>query len=76
MAELERVRMRERMLEQALAKLAGENWQVGSLPWCRWLKLDARVDGVGYCAVISDGRRSGNGVVIFESRAGDAAAAI
>lgn len=28
MAELERVRMRERSLEQALAKLAGENWQV------------------------------------------------
>ncbi|KAG9308997.1 hypothetical protein JVU11DRAFT_11007 [Chiua virens] len=27
MAELERVRMRERLLEQALAKLAGENWQ-------------------------------------------------
>jgi len=27
MAELERVRTRERMLEQALAKLAGENWQ-------------------------------------------------
>lgn len=29
MQELERVRMRERLLEQALAKLAGENWQVG-----------------------------------------------
>ncbi|KAF9237063.1 hypothetical protein BU15DRAFT_49206 [Melanogaster broomeanus] len=27
MAELERVRTREKMLEQALAKLAGENWQ-------------------------------------------------
>ncbi|KAG8219227.1 hypothetical protein J3R82DRAFT_63 [Butyriboletus roseoflavus] len=27
MAELERVRTRERLLEQALAKLAGENWQ-------------------------------------------------
>ncbi|OAX37711.1 hypothetical protein K503DRAFT_692885 [Rhizopogon vinicolor AM-OR11-026] len=27
MAELERVKSREKMLEQALAKLAGENWQ-------------------------------------------------
>ncbi|KAF8131447.1 hypothetical protein EV363DRAFT_164075 [Boletus edulis] len=27
MAELERVKMRERLLEQALAKVAGENWQ-------------------------------------------------
>ncbi|KAH7886389.1 hypothetical protein F5I97DRAFT_1264919 [Phlebopus sp. FC_14] len=27
MAELERVRTREKMLEQALSKLAGENWQ-------------------------------------------------
>ena len=38
MAELERVRTRERSLEQALAKLAGENWQVGDPPGlgCGW----------------------------------------
>ncbi|KAH0837753.1 hypothetical protein J3R83DRAFT_5929 [Lanmaoa asiatica] len=34
MAELERVRTRERLLEQALAKLAGENWQVGGVSLC------------------------------------------
>lgn len=33
MAELERVRTRERALEQALTKLAGENWQVIHAPF-------------------------------------------
>ena len=36
MPRFHRVKIREKMLEQALAKLAGENWQVSAAA-VRWL---------------------------------------
>ena len=75
MAELERVRTRERLLEQALAKVAGENWQVGLLAFVTCDRVETRADGVGYCTVVGDGHRSCHGDVALESHSGNAAPA-
>jgi hypothetical protein len=82
MAELERVRTRERSLEQALAKLAGENWQVrpftprsySALTCVGVRNVGSCVDGVGYRSVFGDGPRPGDGVVVLASGDGDTAA--